>query len=298
MSSRVDRATSSPADRESCGDLPAVPSSVSARAHRRATTKVGSWSRPADVSENESTGSFRRVSADTKRLTSRLALDFSCRHPAPWLAPDRPGGLPNVRRCLPSSIAHRRGTTLSCHTAPKCWLRDLDDRCRSNHPPLRVAPCPTRLRPAICPPGRCETRRPTGRSGVHIWRRARTVMTTLSYRHQGGDTALLGETIYPYLRRIADRSPDNEAVVSREQGIRWTYREFFDEIDRMARGLLALRRRAGRPRRHLGDQQRRVDAAADRHRPRSARCWSTSIRPTAPPSSSTRCARRACRPSS
>jgi fatty-acyl-CoA synthase len=65
-------------------------------------------------------------------------------------------------------------------------------------------------------------------------------MTTLSYRHQGGDTALLGETIYPYLRRIADGSPDNEAVVSREQGIRWTYREFFEEIDRVARGLLAF----------------------------------------------------------
>ena len=65
-------------------------------------------------------------------------------------------------------------------------------------------------------------------------------MTALSYRHLGGDTPLIGETIYPYLRRVADRYPENEAVVSVPQNIRWTYSRFFKEVDRAARGLLAF----------------------------------------------------------
>jgi fatty-acyl-CoA synthase len=65
-------------------------------------------------------------------------------------------------------------------------------------------------------------------------------MTRLSYRHLGGTTPLIGEPIYPFLRRVADRVADSEALVSREQGIRWTYGEFFSRIDALAKSLLAF----------------------------------------------------------
>ncbi len=65
-------------------------------------------------------------------------------------------------------------------------------------------------------------------------------MKTPSYVHAGGDRPLIGLPIYPYLRAVADRYPENEAVVSVPQGIRLTYGEFFERIDRLARGLLAL----------------------------------------------------------
>ncbi|MEN8239998.1 MAG: AMP-binding protein, partial [Actinomycetota bacterium] len=64
-------------------------------------------------------------------------------------------------------------------------------------------------------------------------------MTVLS--HAVGDTAtpLLRETIGENLARTVDRHGDAEALVSRHQGIRWTYREFATEVDRVARALVA-----------------------------------------------------------
>jgi len=53
------------------------------------------------------------------------------------------------------------------------------------------------------------------------------------------DVALLDDTIGACLAHTADRFPDGEALVSRHQGLRYTYRQFDDEVDRLARALLA-----------------------------------------------------------
>ena len=60
----------------------------------------------------------------------------------------------------------------------------------------------------------------------------------LSYAHGGSAVPLLGETIGANLERTVDRYPDNEALVSRHQGRRFTYAQFNDAVDVVARGLL------------------------------------------------------------
>jgi fatty-acyl-CoA synthase len=57
--------------------------------------------------------------------------------------------------------------------------------------------------------------------------------------------ALLEDTIGEALLRAARLWPDQEALVSVHQGIRWTYRQFAEEVDRLAAGLLALRLEKG-----------------------------------------------------
>ena len=61
---------------------------------------------------------------------------------------------------------------------------------------------------------------------------------SLSYAHGGSGVPLLGETIGANLQRTVDRFPDNEALVSRHQGRRFTYAQFNDAVDVVARGLL------------------------------------------------------------
>jgi len=63
---------------------------------------------------------------------------------------------------------------------------------------------------------------------------------TQSYFRGASDPHLISQTIGDYLDDICQRYPDNEALVVRHQDIRWTYREFKTEIDRLASGLLAL----------------------------------------------------------
>ena len=98
------------------------------------------------------------------------------------------------------------------------------------------------------------------------------------------DTPILDDTIGANLARTVERHGDREALVSVHQSIRWTYRELAERVDRLARGLLALGLDVGDRVGHLEPQQRRVGAAAVRHRARSARSWSTSTRPTGPTS--------------
>ncbi len=54
------------------------------------------------------------------------------------------------------------------------------------------------------------------------------------------DVALLDETIGANLRRTITAHGDNEAIVARHQGIRWTYAEFGERVDRLSAGLLGL----------------------------------------------------------
>ena len=58
---------------------------------------------------------------------------------------------------------------------------------------------------------------------------------------KGVDTPpLINETIGACFERIAARYPQREALVVRHQGIRWTWSEYRDEVNQLARGLLAL----------------------------------------------------------
>ena len=64
-------------------------------------------------------------------------------------------------------------------------------------------------------------------------------MPALSYVHGVSDVPLLGETIGACLTRIVAAHPDAEALVSREQGVRYTYKQLGAEVERCARALLA-----------------------------------------------------------
>ncbi|WP_342678156.1 AMP-binding protein [Methanofollis sp. UBA420] len=65
-------------------------------------------------------------------------------------------------------------------------------------------------------------------------------MATGSYACGHSAMSLMGETIGAMLNRIATQYPDNEALVSVHQNIRWTYREFLLQVNSLARGLMAL----------------------------------------------------------
>src|SRR3954469_306576 len=60
-----------------------------------------------------------------------------------------------------------------------------------------------------------------------------------SYSHGASDTPLLGETIGESLERTVARFPEREALVVRHQGIRLTYAELNEQVDILARALIA-----------------------------------------------------------
>jgi fatty-acyl-CoA synthase len=64
--------------------------------------------------------------------------------------------------------------------------------------------------------------------------------TASSYVHGASATPLLGETVGALLDRIVATWPDRPALVVRQQGIRWSYRAFHAEVERVAAGLLAM----------------------------------------------------------
>ena len=65
-------------------------------------------------------------------------------------------------------------------------------------------------------------------------------MRTLSYASATSDEPLLGETIGDNLDRIAAANPTVDCLISRHQGLRYTYREFVTVVDECARAFLAL----------------------------------------------------------
>ncbi len=67
----------------------------------------------------------------------------------------------------------------------------------------------------------------------------------LSYAHGACEDPLLGETIGHNLERTIARVPDSEALVSCGQGVRYTYAEFGEAVDRLAGGMLAAGLRKG-----------------------------------------------------
>jgi fatty-acyl-CoA synthase len=67
----------------------------------------------------------------------------------------------------------------------------------------------------------------------------------LSYAHGACEQALLGETIGQNLERTVARVPDAQALISCHQGLRYSYAELNDAVDRLATAMLAAGLRAG-----------------------------------------------------
>jgi fatty-acyl-CoA synthase len=61
----------------------------------------------------------------------------------------------------------------------------------------------------------------------------------VSYAAGPTDVPLLDETIGANLERTVAAVPDNEAMIEFSTGRRWTYRTFDDDVNALARGLLA-----------------------------------------------------------
>ncbi|MEZ5816978.1 MAG: AMP-binding protein [Hyphomicrobiaceae bacterium] len=61
-----------------------------------------------------------------------------------------------------------------------------------------------------------------------------------SYAHGGNAPPLIGETIGVHLARTVARWGDRPALISSQQGIRWTWSELAAKVDAFAAGLLAL----------------------------------------------------------
>src|SRR5215469_8351169 len=64
--------------------------------------------------------------------------------------------------------------------------------------------------------------------------------TRWSYLSGTSDTPLLGMTIGDAFDRTVTRFPDRDALISRHQGLRYTWSTLQDEVNSFARGLLAL----------------------------------------------------------
>ncbi|MEO8115003.1 MAG: AMP-binding protein [Phenylobacterium sp.] len=65
-------------------------------------------------------------------------------------------------------------------------------------------------------------------------------MTQLSYVNGASTKPLLGQTIGACFDETCAANPDRLALISRHQGVRWTYGELKDRVDALAAGLLAL----------------------------------------------------------
>src|SRR2546423_14735482 len=64
--------------------------------------------------------------------------------------------------------------------------------------------------------------------------------TKPTYLSRSAREPLHGETIGSFLDRTVAQHGDHEALVSRHQGKRYTYRQLDAEVRRLARGLLAF----------------------------------------------------------
>ena len=61
-----------------------------------------------------------------------------------------------------------------------------------------------------------------------------------SYASGASTFPLMGMTIGEMVDSIAEKYPDTDAVVSMHQDIRWTYREFQEKVNTVARGLMGM----------------------------------------------------------
>jgi len=66
------------------------------------------------------------------------------------------------------------------------------------------------------------------------------MITMLSYACGTSDAKLLGITLGDMLDDVVARYPDNEAIVSVHQELRYTYREFHKKVEEVAKALMAI----------------------------------------------------------
>ncbi|MBA3652176.1 MAG: AMP-binding protein, partial [Chthoniobacterales bacterium] len=64
--------------------------------------------------------------------------------------------------------------------------------------------------------------------------------SSLSYISGSSAIPLIGLTVGDLIDSVAETFPDHDALISRHQGIRYSYRALRDECNRFAAGLLAL----------------------------------------------------------
>lgn len=62
----------------------------------------------------------------------------------------------------------------------------------------------------------------------------------LSYAYEGSEKKYIAQTIGCFLEETAKKYPDNECLVSAHQNIRYTYRQFNEEVNKIAKGLMSL----------------------------------------------------------
>jgi fatty-acyl-CoA synthase len=63
---------------------------------------------------------------------------------------------------------------------------------------------------------------------------------TASYVSGVSATPLLGDTIGQHFDRVVERFPDRPALIVRQQGISWSWRQLAEQVDAFAAGLIAL----------------------------------------------------------
>jgi fatty-acyl-CoA synthase len=80
------------------------------------------------------------------------------------------------------------------------------------------------------------------RSGQQLERKE---ITMLSYAHGASAQPLLGETIGRNLERTIERAGDRDALICTHQGVRYSYAEFGQAVQRLAAGMLAAGLRRG-----------------------------------------------------
>src|SRR5271166_4566137 len=68
---------------------------------------------------------------------------------------------------------------------------------------------------------------------------------TQSYVHGASSVPLIGETLGVHFDKAAARWADRDALISRQQNVRWSYGELKAKVDAFAAGLLALGLAAG-----------------------------------------------------
>ena len=64
-------------------------------------------------------------------------------------------------------------------------------------------------------------------------------MALFSYAHGASETPLIGVPFGEYFRRIVKKHGDNEALVVVSQNYRATYKQLWDEVDAVAKSLIA-----------------------------------------------------------
>lgn len=81
---------------------------------------------------------------------------------------------------------------------------------------------------------------PAERRAIHVDAPPIIPTLTTSYAHGTSTTSLFHHTVSETLQRTVERLPDREALVFLQDGVRKTFAEFYQDVDRAAAGLLGL----------------------------------------------------------